>query len=107
MNAALLINLLGFFVGTALYAMIPVMVVRHGSSRRATEGLLLTTAGLGLLWNLGELYVFVQNDFADTPGSPMLAALSFAALGFLPSVVVHSARSDRGGRSLNHRSVHA
>ncbi len=96
MNAALLVNLLGFSVGIALYALLAAMVVRHrGSGKRDNADLLLvTTAVLGLLWNLGELYSFVQKDFGDAGVNPLVAALSFSALGFLPSVVVHSARAD-------------
>ena len=99
LNAALLVNLLGFSVGVALYILLAAMMVRHRSSRRA-EGvnlLLLTTSVLGLLWNLGELYSFVQRDFGGPEISPILIAVSFSALGFLPSVVVHSAQADEKG----------
>ena len=96
LNIALLVNLLGFAVGIALYALIAAMVVRHRRVSRFenVDLLLLTTAVLGLLWNLGELYGFVQKDFALGGISPWLIALSFSALGFLPSVVVHSAQAD-------------
>ena len=99
LNAALLVNLLGFSVGIALYALVAVMVVRHRNSRRAENVniLLLTTAVLGLLWNVGELYGFVQKDFGGPVISPFLVALSFSALGFLPSVVVHSAQAEESG----------
>jgi hypothetical protein len=98
-NAALLVNLLGFSVGIALYALLAVMVIRHRSGRPAENAylLLLTTAALGLLWNTGELYSFVQKDFGDTGINPLLIAASFSALGFLPSVVVHSAQADEAG----------
>ena len=101
LNAALLVNLLGFSVGIALYALVAVMVVRHRGSRREenTDLLLLMTAALGLLWNVGELYAFVQKDLGTAPISPFLQALSFSALGFLPSVVVHSSRSEESGRN--------
>lgn len=99
LDAALLINLIGFTVGVALYLLIAAMVVRHRSARRLqhVDRLLLTTAGLGLLWNAGQLYAFILQDFAHDGISPFLIALSFSALGFLPSVVVHSARSDEDG----------
>lgn len=99
LNAALLVNLLGFSVGIALYALVAVMVVRHRGSRRAENAnfLLLTTAALGLLWNVGELYGFVSKDFGGPVISPLLVALSFSALGFLPSVVVHSAQAEESG----------
>jgi hypothetical protein len=99
LDAALLVNLLGFSVGIALYALLAVMVVRHRreSAAGGVNLLLLTTAALGLLWNLGELYVFVKRDFADSGIPPILIALSFSALGFLPSVVVHSAQAEESG----------
>jgi len=99
LNAALLVNLIGFTVGVALYALVAAMVLRHRSRSKLgnVDLLLLTTAVLGLLWNLGELYSFIQKDFADGGISPWLAAVSFSALGFLPSVVVHSAQADDEG----------
>lgn len=99
MNAALLINLLGFSVGIALYALLAIMVVRHRGAQRSENIniLLLTTSALGLLWNISELYVFVQRDFGDAGISPLLVAIGFSALGFLPSVVVHSAQADEVG----------
>ncbi|HRA39783.1 MAG TPA: histidine kinase [Pyrinomonadaceae bacterium] len=99
LNAALLVNLIGFTVGVALYALIAAMVVMHRpkTSLANVDLLLLTTAVLGLLWNLGELYSFIQKDFAAGGISPWLAAVSFSALGFLPSVVVHSAQADDEG----------
>ena len=99
LNAALLVNLIGFTVGVALYGLVAAMVVRHRSRSKpaSVDLLLLTTAGLGLLWNLGELYSFIQKDFALGGISPWLAAISFSALGFLPSVVVHSAQADDEG----------
>lgn len=95
-NAASLINLLGFTVGVALYALLLVMVVRH---RRTTKNdhinfLLLTTSVLGLIWNFGELCHFVLKDFSVSAMSPALIAFSYSALGFLPSVVVHSAQNE-------------
>ena len=99
LNAALLVNLLGFSVGIALYAMLAMMVVRHRAGAKAgnINLLLLTTAALGLLWNVGQLYAFVQKDFGDAGISPFLVAIAFSALGFLPSVVVHSAQADETG----------
>jgi len=93
LNTASLINLLGFTVGVALYALLLAMVVRHRKTRKrfSFDLLLLTTAVLGLLWNVGELFVFIWNDFGGARVSPVLLAVSYSALGFLPSVVVHSA----------------
>jgi signal transduction histidine kinase len=98
-NAAALINLLGFTVGIALYALLLLMVVRHGRAKEksAPDLLLLLTSALGLLWNAGELAALFWKDFAVAPVSPLLVAISYSALGFLPSVVVHSAwKSEEG-----------
>lgn len=92
LNAASLINLLGFTVGVALYALLLLMVVRHRRSR--INSLLLTTSLLGLVWNIGELLFFISKDFGITEFSPILSAISYSALGFLPSVVVHSAQNE-------------
>jgi hypothetical protein len=98
LNAALLVNLLGFTVGIALYAMLAVMVVRHrrASTASGVDVLLLVTAALGMVWNAGELIVSIERDF-DTPLTlAFLAAAAYSALGFLPSVVVHSAQNEAG-----------
>lgn len=96
LNPAVLINLLGFTVGVALYALLLVMVVRYRRKNTKIDLLLLTTAVLGLLWNTGELFTLFYRDFVQTTEfSPMLPAVSFSALGFLPSVVVHSAEKSK------------
>lgn len=96
LNAALLINLLGFTVGVALYAMLLAMVLRNRRSSKAggIDLLLLATSLLGLLWNIGELSIFIWKDFGAVDLPPFLTAISYAALGFLPSVVVHSAQNE-------------
>lgn len=95
LNTALLVNLLGFTVGTALYALLAAMVVRHRktSDHGGLNFLLLTTGILGLLWNIGELFIYVQSDFSSPGYSRFLTVGSYSALGFLPSVVVHSAQT--------------
>ncbi len=98
MNAfslAPLINLLGFAVGCVLYALLLAMTVRHRARSDANNKfkinkLLLTTAILGLVWNLGELIAFGVSDFNPNLTLPPLRAVAHAALGFLPAVVVHS-----------------
>src|SRR5207247_11130307 len=97
-NAALLINLLGFTVGIALYALLLMMVARHRRSVKlhSLNFLLLITSILGLLWNAGELWIFAWKDFDGAGPSSLLTAVSYAALGFLPSVVVHSAENETG-----------
>jgi hypothetical protein len=93
LNTASLINLLGFTVGIALYGLLLVMVMRHRKTQKfsSLDFLLLATSLLGVLWNLGELSVFVWRDFGQSEVSPVLTAISYSALGFLPSVVAHSA----------------
>ncbi len=95
LNPAVLINLLGFTVGVALYALLLVMVARYRSKNSKFDYLILTTAVLGLLWNTGELFSIFYRDFFQTSLSPALSAVSFSALGFLPSVVVHSAEKSK------------
>ncbi len=99
--AATLINLLAFITGTALYAMLLVMVLRasyvtyvlglkSGKIPAAINRLLLTTALLGLCWNVGGFVVYGLNDLGWSESLPLLVAAIFTALGFLPAVVVHS-----------------
>lgn len=92
-NLASLINLLGFTVGISLYFLLLIMVARYRPTKRSdsVDFLLLATAILGILWNLGEISLFIWRDFGATTVSPFLTAISYSALGFLPSVVVHSA----------------
>src|SRR3982750_2048698 len=96
LNTALLINLLGFTAGLALYTLLLAMGLRHRGTARSgnVDYLLIATACLGLSWNLGELLTFAERDFGIVEISPFLTASAYAALGFLPSVVVHSAQSD-------------
>lgn len=92
LNTSLLVNLVGFAVGIALYGLLLVMVVRHREprSRFGLDLLLLATAVLGLFWNIGEFVFFVVQDFGAAVVSPFFLAVSYSALGFLPSVVVHA-----------------
>lgn len=96
LNAAILVNLLGFTVGIALYGLLALMVIKHrgSSTSRSVELLLMTTAVLGLVWNIGELIVMIQRDFESTKPFLFLSAAAYSALGFLPSVVVHSAQNE-------------
>ena len=104
MNIAGLINLVGYLLGIALYAMLLAMVLRHrvqtSSSSESlsvrtfggwsVNGLLLATAVLGLLWNIGAFATYGPRGFGFAGTNPFLSAVSFTALGFLPAVVVHS-----------------
>jgi two-component system, LytTR family, sensor kinase len=88
-NSASLINLLGFTVGVVLYALLLVMVVRP---RKKIDRLLFTTGILGILWNFGEFFTFIWRDFRGTEVPIIVTAISFSALGFLPSVVMQNAK---------------
>ncbi|MCB1023056.1 MAG: histidine kinase [Acidobacteria bacterium] len=94
LNSASLINLLGFAVGIALYLLLLVMVMQHRRKESKIDLLLLLTGILGIFWNAGELFAIVWRDFAQNPISPLLIAISYSALGFLPSVVVSSAENE-------------
>lgn len=94
-NTASLVNLLGFAVGLALYSLLLAMVVRHRRKDSKIDLLLLLTSALGIIWNAGELFAFVWKDFATSLLPPAFDAISYAALGFLPSVVVHAAVGKR------------
>jgi hypothetical protein len=56
--------------------------------------LLFTTSVLGIVWNGGELIVSLRDDLGFAVPTPLLTAAAYAALGFLPSVVVHSAEGE-------------
>ena len=88
--ASSLINLLGFTVGAVLYAMWLWMVFRSSSDR-----LSLVTGVLGLFWNLGAFYGYGLYTIRLVGPSPLLLAVAFSALGFLPAVVVHSVLRSR------------
>src|SRR5439155_4444687 len=54
----------------------------------------LATSVLGLVWNLCALAVYELPRMGIEGPFPYLAAVGFAALGFLPAVVVHSVLRD-------------
>jgi hypothetical protein len=87
-----LLNLVGLSAGVVLYTMLLVMVLR--TSRRPMgsrfDPLLLGTAVLGLLWNLCALPAYELPKAGFHGPFPLLTAVGFSALGFLPAVVVHS-----------------
>ena len=113
MNLAGLINLLGYAMGIALYAMLLAIVLRHpthagsasDSSRTGNQPgpsvnvLMLATAILGLLWNVGALATYGMRGFGFANTSPILSAISLTALGFLPAVVVQSVLLNRLGQT--------
>ena len=97
-----LVHLLGFLAGIVLYAMLGVMTLRAGRSGvpqgRAHDRIPLATSGLGLLWNAGALVIYGTRDLGGAPNA-LFEAAAFAALGYLPAVVVHSSLQARGRRS--------
>jgi two-component system LytT family sensor kinase len=93
--AAALLNLLGYITGLSLYTMLLVMLLRGPRAASFKQDRLpLLTALLGLAWNLGALLGFGMSNFSEWRSSALLGSLlgaaAFAALGFLPAVVVHS-----------------
>lgn len=92
--AGVIVDLAGYLTGIALYVMLAVMVwrerAREGASLLARRGRLPLATGLcGLVWNLGALVSLVFEVGRGRP-SPAIVAVAFAALGFLPAVVVHA-----------------
>jgi two-component system, LytTR family, sensor kinase len=94
-----LLNLVGLSTGVALYAMLLVMVVRRDTrsiAPREVDPLLLSTALLGLLWNLCALPAYGLPKLGVQTALVPLTVVGFGALGFLPAVVVQSVlRGDR------------
>lgn len=94
---ATLINLLAFITGSALYAMLLVMLLeaRRVAPKQSVQSgpinkLPLATALLGLVWTLGAFVVFGLEMLGQSTSQAWIQATAFTALGFLPAVVVHS-----------------
>jgi two-component system LytT family sensor kinase len=87
-----LLNLIGLSTGVVLYAMLLAMVVRrdHAAAPSKLDPLLVATALLGVLWNLSALPVYELPRLGVRASLAPVSAIGFAALGFLPAVVVHS-----------------
>jgi two-component system LytT family sensor kinase len=105
-----LLNLIGMSTGIALYAMLLVMVVRAGPASTKSgqvDPLLLTTALLGLVWNVCALPAYELPKLGVFGVLPLLTAVGFCALGFLPAVTVHSVlRSESAERGrLTRRAI--
>ena len=94
-----LIHFVGFTTGAVLYAMLGVMAVRGRPAGRrravvagvAPDRMALATAVLGVVWNAGGLLLYGVRDLGLGTPPGWTVALAFAALGFLPAVVVHAA----------------
>jgi len=98
LNVGELLNLVGLSTGVVLYTMLFAMVVRAGRTpglRSGFDPLLLLTSILGLVWNLCALPAYELPKMGWEGPFPYLASLGFAALGFLPAVVVHSVLRDQ------------
>jgi two-component system LytT family sensor kinase len=85
-GAPQLLHVVGYLTGIALYAMLLAMAVRQSSSDRVT----VSTAILGLGWNVGEICALVFRGVGLHSAERWTAAASYTALGFIAAVVVHS-----------------
>lgn len=82
------LHVMGFAAGIAIYAMLLATVWRSGTTQ---DTRLSFAAGvLGLLWNLGGLWMFGLSELGFPEPSQFLDAVAYGALGFLPAVVVHA-----------------
>jgi two-component system LytT family sensor kinase len=87
-GAPTLLHVVGYLTGASLYALLLGMVVRtRGPAYRLTLG----TALLGLAWNVGELAAHATDGIGFVHASNWFSAVSYAALGLLAAVAVHSA----------------
>ena len=82
-----LLHLAGYLTGASLYAMLLIMVAR---AKPRADRLSLVTAVFGLCWNVGELSAHLAQGLDARSLVPWLSAASYAALGLLAAVVVHS-----------------
>jgi len=111
-DIATIVHATGFITGIALYAMLAVMTLRartvniaarsdgsHVALSSLGDRIPLVTALLGIIWNAGGLVIYGGRDIGATPPSPFFVALAFAALGFLPAVVVHAAAGHASRRA--------
>ncbi len=93
---AALVNVVGFLLGTALYGLLLGTVLRTGAPWPSRGGgpapsrLILLTAVLGLIWNLGSLWIQIVDVALAAPVTRLVFGAAVGALGFLPAVVVHS-----------------
>ena len=88
LNAAGLLHIVGYLTGASLYGMLLAMVLR---SRGPAYRLMIGTALLGLVWNLGELSAHLFERAGLLVARDWISAVSYAALGFLAAVAVHAA----------------
>src|SRR5436853_1713255 len=67
--------------------------------RSSADRLSLLTGVLGLFWNIGAFSGYGLYTIGLVGPSPVLMAIAFSALGFLPAVVAHSVLRSRGQAS--------
>jgi hypothetical protein len=83
-----LLNTLGHIAGAAAFGVFLYLLWRsHRRDPRADVRVPAAAAGLALFWNVGSLAVLVSSQFGNK-GRDLLAALSFAVLSLLPSVLL-------------------
>ena len=105
LSAPELLHIVGYVTGASLYGMLLTMVVR---TRGPAYRLMLATAVLGVAWNLGELAAHALDSLGLVLARDLMAAVSYAALGFLAAVAVHSAgrgQSEHDDRPTARRTV--
>jgi two-component system LytT family sensor kinase len=94
----LIVDQLGFVTGVVLYSLLLGMVWRERSQPGAVTSrsfrLPLLTGACGLAWNVGALVALDYGARGSVPAATLIA-VAFAALGFLPAVVVHSVLEGR------------
>ena len=93
LSAPELLHIVGYVTGASLYAMLLAMVVR---TRGPAYRLMLGTAVLGVAWNFGELSAHALDSLSLVLARDLMSAVSYAALGFLAAVAVHSAGRGQG-----------
>lgn len=107
LTAALALNVTGYLVGFALYAMLVGLVVApppgaarpaHGPWWARGNRLALLTGMLGATWNLGALAAALFALSGRSVPAPILV-LAYVALGYLPAVVVHAVVQATAGPS--------
>jgi hypothetical protein len=96
-----LVHVVGYLTGAALYAMLLSMAIRDAANDRLT----VSTALLGLGWNVGELMGHGARAIGWAAAEPWFAAGAFAALGFLAAVVIHSVARGRREDTVPQRSL--
>jgi two-component system LytT family sensor kinase len=115
-----IIHLVGFLVGLLLFLILLTLVLRNyrkssgwpAGGEQTPRPLIFLAALIGVVWNLGGLIIYGARDWGlgNGPFGPfgpfwtyLLEALIISSLGFLPSVVIHSALSSESGLSRDGR----